>query len=149
MVKKLVKYLRKGFTNSYAQPSTRAIVNHAVYLDNSLLLFVLQAPATCNIQRFGDFAATSVLISCTYLIIIDTIKRPLSQDKWPNGTKAQEAWERIEWSFSVDVEGKLNMLAIIVRFWHIMCYTSHAQGRISCCSRYIRGIFIWVPLQLN
>jgi hypothetical protein len=76
MVKKLVKDLREAFTNSYAQRSTIAIVDFAVYLHNSLLLFVLQDPATCNIQRFGGFAETSVLISRTYLIIVDTIKRP-------------------------------------------------------------------------
>ena len=51
IVKKLVKDLREAFTNSYAQRSTIAIVYFAIYLDTSLLLFVLQDPATCNIQR--------------------------------------------------------------------------------------------------
>ena len=62
IAKKLVKDWRKAFTNSYAQRSTIAILDFVIYLDNSLLLFVLQDPATCNIQRFGGFAETSILI---------------------------------------------------------------------------------------
>ena len=60
MSKKLVKDLRKAFTNSYAQTSTIVIVDFTIYLDNRLLLFVLQDPATCNIQRFGGFAEISI-----------------------------------------------------------------------------------------
>ena len=78
MVKRQVTDLRKSSTNSYAKRSMIAIVNLAVYLDNSLLLFVVQDPATCNIQQIGGFAKTLILISRTYLIIVDTIKRPLS-----------------------------------------------------------------------
>ena len=62
IAKKLVKYLREAFTNSYAQRSIIAILDFVIYLDNSLLLFVLQDLATCNIQRFGGFAETSILI---------------------------------------------------------------------------------------
>jgi len=100
MVKELVKDLWKVYTDSCSQGSTTAIKNFAINLGNILLLYVfaisnhVKQPKIWWFCRNINLDLTYVLDNCRY------DQKASSRGNWPSGTKAQEAWERFEQSFS-------------------------------------------------